>query len=115
MAAPRLGTVLLLKSSPITERLSTAVEKARGPIRTLNINNQPNPISSMINQLNEVLISMDCERCIKALVTCGHVVMVHPLALHSNKHLAQVELADISRSHGSLRRRSTGVVEQHQA
>ena len=36
MAAPRLGTVLLLKSVQITERISTAVEKAQGPIRTLN-------------------------------------------------------------------------------
>ena len=35
MAAPRLGTVLLLKSVQITERLSTAVEKALGPIPTL--------------------------------------------------------------------------------
>ena len=36
MAAPRLGTVLLLKSVQITERLSTAVEKALRPIRTLS-------------------------------------------------------------------------------
>ena len=35
MPAPRLGTVFLLKSVLITERLSTAVEKALGPIRTL--------------------------------------------------------------------------------
>ena len=35
MAAPRLGTVLLLKSVQITERISTAVEKALGPIPTL--------------------------------------------------------------------------------
>ena len=34
MAAPRLGPVLLLKSVQITERLSTAVEKALGPIAT---------------------------------------------------------------------------------
>ena len=35
MTAPRLGTVFLIKSVLITERLSTAVEKAVGPIRTL--------------------------------------------------------------------------------
>ena len=35
MPAPRLGTVFLLKSILITERLSTAVKKAPGPIRTL--------------------------------------------------------------------------------
>ena len=37
MPAPRLGTVFLLKSILITERLSTAVERAVGPIRTLNL------------------------------------------------------------------------------
>ena len=37
MPAPRLGTVFLLKSILITERLSTAVEKAVGPIRTLSL------------------------------------------------------------------------------
>ena len=42
MAAPRLGTVFLLKSAKsvlITERLSNAVEKALGPIRTLILGN----------------------------------------------------------------------------
>ena len=35
MAAPRLGSVLLINSVLITERFSTAVEKALGPIPTL--------------------------------------------------------------------------------